>query len=116
MCRGGIRGLTEDQLVAQTHKDTVQTLLKPEYAKEWRLPKVLSVKVWPTAIPQYNVGHQRKLDQLNGALQQQGLHETLFLAGNYQGGVAFGKCIENGVELGRRLADVDVDGNNKLRA
>ena len=59
--------------------------------------------MWPQAIPQYNVGHQSKLDAMLGELDERGYSGSLCLAGNYQGGVAFGKCIENGVALAATL-------------
>ena len=65
--------------------------------------QVLSVKKWAQAIPQYNVGHQHKLQQLQAAIQSAGHQQGIILAGNYLNGVAFGQCIENGVELGRSL-------------
>ena len=47
----GVLSLTNDELVAQVHKDTVQALLTSDAP----LPKVLSVKMWARAIPQYNL-------------------------------------------------------------
>jgi protoporphyrinogen/coproporphyrinogen III oxidase len=43
-------------------KDVRRMLLKPDAPK----PRIVGVRVWPRAIPQFNVGH---LDQLETAKQ-----------------------------------------------
>ena len=45
-----IANLTKDEIVAQVHADLKRTLLLPSAAP----PKVIAVKLWPLAIPQYN--------------------------------------------------------------
>lgn len=47
----GILQLSPKQLVDQVHSDNMRILLKPGAP----LPKVISVKVWPHAIPQYEL-------------------------------------------------------------
>ncbi|CAK9050541.1 unnamed protein product [Durusdinium trenchii] len=86
---GGIQGLTEGQLVEATHKDTVETMLHPSEASN--LPKALGVRVWDRAIPQLEVGHQDRLDTVKKSLGIEGV-EGLYLAGNFVGGVALGRC------------------------
>lgn len=46
-----VTALTEEQLVAQVHGDTARALLHADAP----LPKVLSVKMWTRAIPQYDM-------------------------------------------------------------
>lgn len=46
-----VAALSEEQLVAQVHNDTAHILLTPGAP----LPKVLSVKMWSRAIPQYDM-------------------------------------------------------------
>lgn len=46
-----VAALSEEQLVAQVHKDTAQVLLNADSPQ----PKVLSVKMWSRAIPQYDM-------------------------------------------------------------
>jgi protoporphyrinogen oxidase len=60
----GLQASTEE-LVAQVDKDLRTMLLKPEAP----LPRVVGVRVWPRAIPQFNVGH---LDTLDEAKQVRG--------------------------------------------
>jgi oxygen-dependent protoporphyrinogen oxidase len=45
--------------VAQVDKDLRTMLLKPDAPQ----PRVVGVRVWPRAIPQFNIGHGEKLDQ-----------------------------------------------------
>merc|ERR1712151_500148 len=92
---GGIEDLTDEQLVAIAHEDTVTTLLKPSASEV--MPHVLGVKVWPRAIPQINIGHNQRLDSVRQKLEAAGV-KGMFLAGNYVGGVALGRCVEFGLE------------------
>lgn len=47
-----------EELVAQVDKDLRTMLLKPDAPA----PRVVGVRVWPRAIPQFNVGHGDTLD------------------------------------------------------
>eukprot|EP00435_Cladocopium_sp_Y103_P002322 s3899_g1.t1 len=93
---GGIQDLSEGQLVEATHKDTVETMLHSTEAS--RLPKALGVRVWDRAIPQLEVGHQKRLDTVKESLSAEGV-KGVYLAGNYVGGVALGRCVEFGIEV-----------------
>lgn len=99
---GGIQDLSEGQLVEATHKDTVQTMLHESEAS--RLPKALGVRVWDRAIPQLEVGHQKRLDTVKETLAAEGV-KGVYLAGNYVGGVALGRCVEFGIEIAKEVVD-----------
>ncbi len=87
----GIGNLDAEQIVAEVHRDLSQILLKPEAAQ----PKVLTVKIWKRAIPQYNLGHFDRLQQIDLGLKSL---PGLYLCTNYFGGVALGDCVRRGFE------------------
>lgn len=99
---GGIDSLTDEQLVEAVHKDNVKTMLKPSAADD--LPEALSVRVWPRAIPQADIGHLGRLASVQADLDSAGL-KGLFLAGNYVGGVSLGQCAEFGLEVAHEVAN-----------
>ena len=58
--------------------------------------------VWrfPAALPQYNVGHARRANEIREAL-----HElpSVALAGNYLAGRSIGECAESGFQAAEKL-------------
>ncbi len=95
----GIQDLSPDQIVDQVHEDVKKILLKPDAEK----PRVLGVKVWPKAIPQYNKGHLDIIDKVEKATDSK--NTGLFLGGNYRTGVAFGDCVAYGAEVATTVCD-----------
>ncbi len=117
-----IADMSKDELAAQVDTDLRTMLLKPDAPP----PRVMGIRVWPRAIPQFNIGH---LDVLcvapthlltqcfhsaltrplssRSAKARQGLAERgwegAFLGGNYAAGVALGRCVEYAYE---QAADV----------
>jgi oxygen-dependent protoporphyrinogen oxidase len=63
-------------------------------------PSLVDVCRWPEAIPQYHVGHGRRIEQLQQTL---GHLPDLHLAGNYLQGVSINDCIRDGIALGDKL-------------
>ena len=94
-----IKDLSPDQIVDQVHEDVKKILLKPDAGK----PRVLGVKVWPKAIPQYNKGHLDIIDKVEKATDSK--NTGLFLGGNYRTGVAFGDCVAYGAEVATTVSD-----------
>jgi len=110
---GGISQMSEQDIVEATHKDTVLTLLRPEAADE--LPKVLSVKIWPQAIPQLNLGHSKRLERAREGLNAAGV-KGVFIAGNYVGGVSLGNCIEMGLQVSKEAAEFAIAARSTASA
>lgn len=87
----GIVDLSEDEVVAEVDKGCRQVLLKPDAPP----PKVLGLKLWPTAIPQYELGHLGIMGELERA---EAKIPGLWVTGNYRSGVAFPDCVTFGYE------------------
>ncbi|WP_341732669.1 protoporphyrinogen oxidase [Microcoleus sp. EPA2] len=87
----GIGNLDPEQIVAEVHRDLSRILLKPNVPQ----PKVLAVKLWKQAIPQYNLGHLDRLQQIDRGLKSL---PGMYLCSNYVGGVALGDCVRLGLE------------------
>jgi len=95
----GITKMTQEQLVQQVDKDLRTMLIKPDAPA----PRTVGVRVWPRAIPQFNVGHLDVLEEAKQGLQQAGL-DGMLLGGNYVCGVALGKCVESGYEFAKEVS------------
>ncbi|XRB17179.1 protoporphyrinogen oxidase [Pseudoscourfieldia marina] len=97
----GIVDQSEDEIVAQVDKDLRTMLLKPDAPA----PTKVGLRIWPKAIPQFNVGHFDRVNAAKDGLKQAGC-SGLFLGGNYVSGVALGKCVEYGyVNLAGEIAE-----------
>ena len=98
--------LSEAEIVAEVDKGCRQTLLDAAAPP----PKVLAVKVWPTAIPQYELGHAEIIAELErGEAKTPGL----WVCGNYRTGVAFPDCVKFGYDHAEkvlRFLDANADG------
>lgn len=70
-------------------------------------PVLRHVVRWPNAIPQYEVGHARRVADIEAAMA--GL-PGLFLAGNALHGIAFGKAASTGWLAGERAASAVLGG------
>ena len=86
--------LPPDQLIGATMAD-LRVLLGVKGQ-----PVFTHTKVWPKAIPQYNVGYGRYRDLLN---ELEAKNPNLFFAGHYRDGVSLGDSIVSGVNIAERV-------------
>lgn len=87
--------LSEGQLVDTTRRDLAR-LLRLDAA-----PAFAHVRIWPRAIPQYEIGHLERVAAIEERLAQ---HPGLSIAGNALTGIAFGKAAARGVAMGESAA------------
>ncbi len=87
----GIAELSEEQIVAEVDKGCRQVLLNADAPP----PKLLGLKLWPSAIPQYELRHSEIIEQLERAEADA---PGLWVTGNYRTGVAFPDCVTFGYE------------------
>jgi len=88
-----IENKSDDEILDQVDKDLREMLIKKDAPK----PKLIGLRIWPKAIPQFNVGHQDLLEDVKGKMNSAGYGGVL-LGGNYVAGVALGKCVEYAYE------------------
>ena len=93
-----IAELSDEEVANIVHGDICNILLKPNAPA----PKVLGVRKWMKAIPQYNKGYFDIRAKADEGLQK---HPGLFLGGNYVCGVAFGSCVEWGVNTAPKIME-----------
>ncbi len=95
-----IGAMSEEDVIAAVDKDLRTTLLQSGAPE----PKVLGIKVWPTAIPQYELGHLELMKQLEG-IESNVEGGGIWVCGNYRSGVAFPDCVTFGYEHAKVVKD-----------
>lgn len=103
----GIADLSEEEIYDEVDKGCRQVLLKDDAPP----PKRLGLKLWPTAIPQYELGHLDILAQLEEAEKKT---PGLWICGNYRSGVAFPDCVTFGYEQAKVVQEFLNKGNEKV--
>eukprot|EP00245_Coleochaete_scutata_P000382 TRINITY_DN10491_c0_g1_i1.p1 TRINITY_DN10491_c0_g1~~TRINITY_DN10491_c0_g1_i1.p1 ORF type:complete len:578 (+),score=114.92 TRINITY_DN10491_c0_g1_i1:141-1874(+) len=98
-CNTAITEKGQDEIVKIVDKDLRTMLIKADAPA----PRVLGVRVWPRAIPQFTIGHLDVLEEAKSSLASSGL-QGLFLGGNYVCGVALGRCVEGAYESAAEVA------------
>ena len=93
----GLADLDEAAIVDEVDKGCRAVLL----ADGAPPPKVLGVKLWPTAIPQYELGH---LDIIRRLEDAEKTTPGLYVCGNYKSGVAFPDCVTFGYDHAKEVA------------
>jgi protoporphyrinogen/coproporphyrinogen III oxidase len=98
----GILKQSDADIVAQVDSD----LRKPgmPLKADAPNPKLVGIRTWERAIPQFNIGHVDNVATAKAALDAAGM-TGVKLGGNYVAGVALGKCIEYGYTFADELVD-----------
>ncbi|MDD5542940.1 MAG: protoporphyrinogen oxidase [Acidobacteriia bacterium] len=89
-----ILDLTEGQLLEAVRKDlrTVLGITAP--------PRVVALNRYEQAIPQYNLGHKARIEEVLSAVSTV---PGLAITGNYLSGVSVGDCVKQASELVRQI-------------
>jgi len=90
--------LTEEEIVAEVDRGCRDVLLQPDAPP----PRVVGMKIWPTAIPQYEIGHLPLIKELEAA---EAKLPGLWVCGNYRLGVAFPDCVTFGYDHAKVVKD-----------
>jgi oxygen-dependent protoporphyrinogen oxidase len=90
----GITTRPEEQIAAAVHEELAKVLQIRER------PVVQRVQRYKRALPQYNIGHTARIEQLEQLCRENpGIH----LAGNYLTGPSFGACVERAFQVARGI-------------
>jgi oxygen-dependent protoporphyrinogen oxidase len=87
-----VGGMRQPDL-AEQDEESLSEMVRDELRQLMDLrgtPDVVKVKKWRRAIPQYELGHQKRLDAVQEFESQ---HRGIFLSGNFRGGISVGDCI-----------------------
>lgn len=91
----GVAKLSEEEVVLRVDADARRILLKPDAAK----PTVLSCRLWPHAIPQYNQGHAAAMESI-----RKDLPSGVVMASNFAGGgISLGDCVVRAKKCAQEL-------------
>ena len=88
-------GGTRQPELALLDDDGISGLVQAEHAVTLGAsgrPERVRVTRWPRAIPQYTLGHARRIACVEGAEQ---MFRGLFFCANYRGGIAIGDCVKS---------------------
>lgn len=92
-------GLDDEKLIEMAVREIRETLgvvTPPVFERVYR---------WPAGMPQYNLGHLERIDQLKQRLQR---HPGFFMAGALFDGVGIPNCIASGEAAAEAILDLDL--------
>ncbi len=96
---GGTRQPGVARLPQKALLDTVQSDLSELIGLKGD-PEVIQITRWPKAIPQYNVGYDRFLNEMDFFESE---HAGCFIAGHTRDGIALPKCVRGGIKAAERI-------------
>jgi protoporphyrinogen/coproporphyrinogen III oxidase len=88
--------LPREELVNAVHREITPLLLLHQP------PAFSSVEIYQRAIPQYHLGHAKRLATLNGLLPK---FPNLWLTGNYLRGPAIGACVDQALAVAKQVGE-----------
>ncbi|MCG8608132.1 protoporphyrinogen oxidase [bacterium] len=114
-----VGGMRQPEL-AEQDEEQLSAMVQDELSELLDLqgtPDIVAVKKWHRAIPQYELGHQKRLDAVHEFESQ---HPGIFISGNFRGGISVGDCIiqsEGVAEKVREHCDVGrrVDASQRVQ-
>jgi oxygen-dependent protoporphyrinogen oxidase len=65
-------------------------------------PEIVKIKRWEKAIPQYELGHQQRI---NAAENFELNHPGVFISGNFRGGISVGDCIVQSESVAEKMSE-----------
>lgn len=89
-----VGGMRQPELTEQSDADLagmVQSELRDILSLQGT-PDIVKIKRWQRAIPQYELGHQAILEEVENFEKR---YQGLFISGNFSGGISVGDCIVN---------------------
>lgn len=93
-----IANMTNEEIIQEVDNGCRKVLLKPDAPR----PKVIGIKVWPKAIPQYELGHKKLMLKIETLEKKT---PGLYVCGNYRTGVAFPDCVTFGYEHAKAVKE-----------
>ena len=90
--------LTEPEIVSTVHRELASVLGISQ------LPSFSHGHAWQRAIPQYNLGHNQHIHQLD---QMQSKYPSIRLVGNYLRGPALGACVDQALTVAQEAITRD---------
>jgi oxygen-dependent protoporphyrinogen oxidase len=87
--------LPESEIVSIVHRELASVLGISQP------PAFSQLQAWQRAIPQYNLGHTKHINQLAGL---QSKYPSIRLVGNYLRGPALGVCVEHALAVAQEIA------------
>jgi oxygen-dependent protoporphyrinogen oxidase len=99
-----VGGMRQPEL-AQLDESEIADIVQAEH-RQWlgasAPAEFVSVKRWPRAIPQYTLGHLRRIGAIEAAEHE---FPGIFFCANYRGGIAIGDCIKSADRMAVQVAE-----------
>ncbi len=65
-------------------------------------PDIVRIKRWQKAIPQYELGHQERMDAVE---RFESANPGIFVSGNFRNGISVGDCIVQSEAMAEKVLD-----------